>query len=1453
MIFCAFAIKTSWFQTSVARYAASYMSSVWQTEVAIDKVDIELFNEIRFDGFFIRDLHGDTLIHTRSVYVKLGNWSIQESRAELNLVKLDQAYVNLRKYEADSVLNFQFIVDFFASDKPVESKPFYLSVNSIELTNTRFSYNDDHKKKTEYGVDFNHILLEGLNVQAENLSLQEDNILVNVKSLSFFEQSGLVLSNFSSRIKFSPRRLMLDHFLYETPHSAIDIPHFTMDYGNFGNFEFFIDSVRLNGVISKSKLHLKDLSYFVSQFREMGQAVVVNAAFWGTVNDMSLENLFLQLTPDSYIKGNGTLVEITRPELTQFDFDLEEFSLNKADVESFDMSGFGVEELRLPVEVARLGQIVLAGVVKGSYSDFYFKANIQTHQGSAIAEMHCQKPKNGLFAYTGWLDAVNLHVGNILGEKFLGEITAHLEVDGKGISLEDIQLDVSGNAQSVFVNGYTYSNIVFPKAHIEDKVFEGELTINDKNVILDFNGKVDMASTIPQFNFNAEVFKAHLYELNLPVTNKTTSFCGVFEVNGFGKNINEFNGFIKAFDIAVYQDGKDYFFNEIKADAQQNPMYHEINVFSDFVDASMQGQFSIDSIGHSFVELASHIFPSLFSERKTVYNTREKFDFNIKIKDLSVITDFFLPQLEVAQGTVLSGSFNSERDDFDLTVHSDWLTYGNIRVDSIDLSTDRMVKLYTINLTAKDFLLNGMQVFNNPSVLFSTYEENIDINVRWNDADSARWGDLKMIGNFPDIARFDFNFKESHFYTVRNHWTIVSGADLHVDSTSIHLQNFTIYAEDQTVLLNGVVSENPEDKLNIEMANFDLRQLNTFLEPFGYSVKGRVEASGYISDAYNQVYFDADAYVSELKINEEYLGDVWSKLSWDRVNKDFKAAGALTMAGVNQLEFDGVYHVMQAENNLDFNLKVKDLNLKPYNVFVPDALSDLKGNISGDIELTGTPHTPDFKGKVTMQNVAANITLLNTSYSVSGDVFIDNDLIYMNYLPIKDAGGRRARINGAFYHEYFKNYNYEFSLNLLEPFLCLNTTYDLNTLYYGTAYATGDIMVSYDKVRELEIIVNAKTAKGTNITLPLYGAKEVVLQDFVVFVDHGASDTLEDKTDLTGISLEFNLDVTKDALFDLVFDELVGDKISGRGDGNILMEIDRYGNFNMYGQYVIDQGEYMFTLQDVINKRFTVEKGSTISWYGDPYNADINVNAIYNTRAALYDVMSEDIRERYRNKTEVDVVMNLSKSLFNPELKFDIRLPRADENARAVVKSLIDTEEEKNKQVFSLLILNRFLPRMDMVDNSSGGLGLGQTITSELLSNQLSSWLSKLSGQTEIGLNYRSGDETSSSEVAVQLSRQFLDNNLTVSGNFGVAQGASGAGTQEKQNQVIGDVLLEYRLTETVRLQAFNQSNQFDITRSDQAPFTQGFGVAYQQSFDRPRELIIKRKDKRAKKRDKAK
>ncbi|MBK9175384.1 MAG: translocation/assembly module TamB [Flavobacteriales bacterium] len=402
----------------------------------------------------------------------------------------------------------------------------------------------------------------------------------------------------------------------------------------------------------------------------------------------------------------------------------------------------------------------------------------------------------------------------------------------------------------------------------------------------------------------------------------------------------------------------------------------------------------------------------------------------------------------------------------------------------------------------------------------------------------------------------------------------------------------------------------------------------------------------------------------------------------------------------------------------------------------------------------------------------------------------------------------------------------------------------MNDRYYGRAYGTGDVEVS-GSMGSLEISVDATTGPGTTIHFPVGGSTEVSPISFVRF---GALDSalVEDDVDLTGVRLDMDINVTPDAYFELIFDPTVGDIMSGRGNGHIEMGITPAGAFSMTGQVELTEGDYLFTLRNIVNKRFEVQPGGRIVWYGDPFDAQLDLEAVYKVRASLYDIVPPTERtEAYRKRVPVDVVMRLRDKLMNPEISFQVRVPTVDENVKAQVNSVLSTEQEMNRQVFALIVLNKFLepPAYAGSDATAGTGNVASTTTSELLSNQVSNWLSGLSNDFDLGFNYRPGDNITQDELELMVSTQLFNERLLLTTNVGVQYGARSTAATDN---IIGDFQLEYLMTDDgrFRLKAFSMTNDRNLNQADQAPTTQGGGVVYRREFDRFWDLFRKGKKK---------
>jgi hypothetical protein len=374
-------------------------------------------------------------------------------------------------------------------------------------------------------------------------------------------------------------------------------------------------------------------------------------------------------------------------------------------------------------------------------------------------------------------------------------------------------------------------------------------------------------------------------------------------------------------------------------------------------------------------------------------------------------------------------------------------------------------------------------------------------------------------------------------------------------------------------------------------------------------------------------------------------------------------------------------------------------------------------------------------------------------------------------------------------------------------------------------------------VENISIDVNANTDKNTHMYIPISSESDISENDYIRFVNkksYGIKKIVY-KPDLSGIQLNINLDVTPDAEVQIMYDSKnYGDIIKAKGSGDIRMEVTTLGDFNMYGNYAIDEGDYLFSLRNLINKKFIIQQGSTIKFNGSPYDGIADINAIYHARTDLLPLFKEENSKdsaTYSKRIQVDCLLSMKDKILNPTLSFDIDLPNSDDDTKTLVKSAIPTDEDMNKQVFALLIMNSFYTPPNNGNYSSYVSNGFSNTSTELLSNQLSNWLSQISKKFDIGVNYRPGTQMTSDELQVALGTQLFNDRLSIDGNLGVS-GSSQSSTQKTSN-LVGDVNLEYKLTKDghLRVKGYNKSNTVDLLNSN-APYTQGVGIIYSREFD---------------------
>jgi len=1438
-----FFIRSEWVQTKVAASLAEYYSYELDTDVSIESVKINGFEYAEINGLYIGDRHNDTLLYVPHINGALANLSFDSKFAILSGINSEGARLKIQKYKGATVFNLQFLINYFASEVD-ESSIFTMKINEINLNKTHITYYDWNKEVKEYGMDYDHLDMWDVSGKIIGLRNRGDVTTMNVEGLALTDRSGFRLDNLSAHVLVNPRKIKLDKLIVKTPYSNIITKGVQLNFEGYENFSNFVEDVRLFANIEMSSINMKDISYFVPSLEEYDFLIDLIADIEGPVNDLNLSSLFISVSEGTYFDGDVSLKGLPNIDSAQVALNINVLQTSKLDLETIDFTKFGItEKVEIPGQLSSLGDIFVTGNSHGYYHDFDVSLDIITDIGVTTGSFVCKIDTTKELNYDGYLSTAEIDLSGLTNSSVFGNFTSDLNIKGKGLAIDDLDVLVDGHLNKFDLQGYTYDKVNI-NGHFKEKSFDGVLNVYDQNIDLNFEGNIDLNKAPYEFSFVTEVVKANPYDLHLINTRETASACFSLMAEGNASNLDDFTGLIYFTDVAYFEDGTDYPFESIMFESKGNTNYHTIDVFSEFANVSMQGEFNLDSIKNSLSCLGAKVLPSLFPNSENFYLAHEEFNLSVEINDLSKLTKLFFPKLRIAPKTELYCDYVSEDDALELFVKSDWIEYNNIRFAGIELDTTQKISgldlFYTLDLTIDSLFLSEETYIQNVNLIAKAYEDNIGTSIYWSADDSTYWGKIYGDGYIMSSSKFEFDVHPSEIFSSVGLWHIDRDAHVRVDSTFIHLDKIIAKNEDQLIKFDGVVSEVPSDKMNFEIAGFNLNNITALTNLDAMELDGSLFLDGYASNLYDDWYFSTYSLVEDLSINGYYTGNIETSTSWNSNEQRMELVGELNRAN-DESDFvisKGHYYVNRPYNNLDFQFDFKNTDLTFVNAFMPEGVV-LEGNTKGAVYMKGEMSSPQFNGSLFLNETAIQMDMLNLKYTANGQILIEPDMVLLNGIPIKDKYGAEAFVVGSFFHQNFEKYSYDFFATFDKPFQVLNTNYNMNPLYYGDAFVSGDLSINYEDI--LDITINAKTEKGTNITLPLYGSEDVVLKEFVTFVNKENFEE-EYKVDLEGINLNLSMDLTDDAEIKLVFDEVVGDAMRATGEGHIDMYIDQFYDFYMFGNYEVSEGSYLFTLKDFINKKFQVKPGSSISWYGDPYSADIDIKAYYPLKASLYDIMSKNDREGYKQKADIECIMHLTQNLFNPNIGFDILIPRSDENAKSVLRNLVSTEQEMNKQVFSLLILNKFLPRSDIGETDANRVGFVEATTSEVLSNQLSNMISNFSDDFDLGFNYRPGDEISNDEVAVAMSTQLFNDKLTVKTNVGVSHDNESSGGSSN-NSLIGDVDVEYKLNPpegNLRVHAFNESNEYDIAKVDQSRYTQGVGLFYQESFDNAGELFCK-------------
>ncbi len=1449
-------------QTLLATKVLERISGYTDYSISLDKVRISWLDNAEFQDLLIYDLSNDSMIYSKNLAVKYDLIKLLRGQyLQVDEVSAEDLLVNLTKRDSLTKLNLTSFLESFASKSSgtaqrKKSKPIY--VEHIHFDQLDFRFTNESKERVPSKVDFSHLDLAVPVLDISDFQLRSDTILGSINHFAGAERnSAFEIEEFKADFSLSNKALDLDNVLARTPTSTIS-DSLQFFYNGLDDFGYFIDSVSFAFHLNNTRISSQDLQ-LVAGISQISSDLLLDGVFWGTVGDFNIEDSRIGFGSATYFKGGVSCFGLPDLSKTFILADIVDSRLLPQDLEPYigDFSN----------NLGQMGRIDFSGSFAGFLNDFVAKGDFDTDQGALYSDINIKIPDDPTMTYyKGNLELENVNIGALLKSKLIQKVSLNGSIEGTGITPDNADFNLNAMFYKSGLNGYVYDS-VFVDGHFEKNFFKSRVAINDPYCQLEGNAELDLREESQFLDFDINAEKVLADKLNL--TGREISGTGKIDLSIENFDLDQFTGDLTLDSAMMKINGNLVPLNSVKISSSfAADSTRKITLTMPGVETEVQGDFKITSLIDDLVVLGNGYATKLqLSEaidldslEKLSSGENYKIESAIKLLDINPYLDSLQIPVHVAKGSFLEVSFRHGRSSHvSLFFESDSVKVYENRFDQ---------PLVEVNGSSRESL-NGILtnfIFTSSKQYFKGIPETTNLLLEgiWFDdaielstliAQPSSSTDIRLESQLRlSEDSIEFRVKPSDIVILDDQWNFNPSNRIIIASGDIGIRNFEIYDQSEAIHISGNVSSMHESTVRITVEDLNMDKANLFSDVnFGGFLNGSFEL---IRDEPSQpMSYDGDFFLKNLAYDDILIGDLNGSSQWDPINRSVYSNVEVNRDNFKSIELKGYYYPARGAEQFDFQVAFNQADLKMASPFVQENVSDLSGFASGQIQLLGNLKSPNILGSFQVDG-SGKIIYLNTAYSFSGGVNFDTNAMRFSDFSLVDRKGNSADIEGQIMHQFFAGFSTNISMST-ENFEFLNTTSLDNKLYYGSAYGTGDISIT-GPFNDLVIKADVKTEPNTRLFIPVSESTNASQEDFIQFVNFSDSTftVAEEKTSsINGLTLDFDMEITPDAYCELIFDIKKGDIIRGRGRGNIKLSLSTDGSFDMFGPLEITEGAYNFTLSNFINKEFDVVPGSSITWYGDPYDASLNLEATYLQRASFdeLEVLSNSNGNQASNRVPILAVLFIDGSILTPEIGFGLRLENeSDANTDNIGKlsRIVNDEQELRRQFISLLFLRKFSPYESF--SLGSGQGIGGSV-SEILSNQVSYLVSQIDENLEVEVDLASLDEESFNTFQLRFAYTFLDGRLKVTrgGGFGNEQ----AQKQNVLNDIVGDWSVEYSLTKDGRLRAkvFRNTNERLITNDGNQSQETGISLRFVHSFNDLTELLSSRREEAIRKREKGK
>lgn len=1434
-------------QQYAAEFALSKLKPILKTELSIEKLRLRGFNSATITGLYVEDQQGDTLLYAKKVSAKVNVVDLLKNSLAIQSASISNFTGNVYRQTPETPFNFQFIIDAFAPDPDKEKKPsenpMMISISNIKLTNGDLRYNILSEPETPGLFNVSHFDVVNFSMSADITSLDMKNLVADIGSLNFYEKNADIhVDNLQAMVRSKGNKLWSDKVDLKFNNSAIEIPK--------ASYDTELKKFELN--VKSSKIEPKDISIFTNQFSHLDKAFELEAELDGQLPSVNVKNLTAKYGNQTSLQLKGFIDDYSKYQASDIDISVNYLKTNIDDLQS--LIRIGAPELELPQQVLALEEVDLNLTAKGKLNNFKINMLLGTTPGDVRFDGSGRiqnEFKN--ISIEGVLSASDLKVAKIIGEEIgVDDVTLNTFAQLTITPNSDISVKTKGKIESVTYNNFKYTNISIDGLYSGNDISGVVSTDTEQNK---FNLAVDLSLGKPMsFVVNGSIDKLFLTPIFTLEGWQNPYLMAQIDANLQGDDIDSMQGTMVIDGVSLYDDNFIYNPGTISLEAGQDEDsgIKKIQISSSVLDAQIEGDYYLTTIGNEIKNLLSHHLPTLIKSPETEQKTENNvFTFDLVLKnteDLSYALS--LPFINVEPGT-LSGKLDmANGSSLVINGHIPRVKIGenDIRETKFDLISGEYsgIKFNTntylvqdngyVNarlnvLAANDSVTNG--------ILFDLVSDETNAN-----------GDMGISASFSrdeeDKLITNVNIHPSNFW-FNQELVRMPQSTVVIEEGRIGINKFSLEQRGMLLLgIDGVLSKKQDDSVVLYFNDTELGNILTAVN--APQLKGSIDGAITI----NQALFEPKIETKDLKIENlrtatDTLGTLSLNGSWDRTREGLDIDMSLVKNNVNYLFIEG-YIPTEKTIPMDIDLHINKLPLEWIQPFTVDIFSQLSGSLNSKINLSGHLSAPVTEGWLGIDEGVMTVAYTNATYTVSDTINILPGSIGMNNLVIKDNNNHEAHLKVALTHRNFKGMEYQINLKL-NDFLLLNNDSRTDMIAYGNLKLSGDINIvgssrgifgnanlrneSRSNVM-IEIPQTATAAKNSGI---IYVDRNIQEEDSLSFLrkTEGGVNTINTKiSNSMPIRMQAVLHINDMLEAGVLINPVSGDMFQINGDGELRAVFDSQANpaVRLYGDYVAESGRFKYNFLNFKAINFKIKEGSTVTLVGDPLNTQFNISAYNEVNTNLATLSESFVTQMANTRVPVHAKLDIQGNLDRMNLQYGIELPDVADDVRQRFNSLVSTDEQKITQFANLIATGSFYP--------AGGT-LGGNFNESAFTNYAASALTRgldallasaLSDDWSISTNIETADGNfDSMRMGVGISKSFLDNRLRISSNLSYGDKSMMA----SQQAFMGEFELEYDINNWLMIRAYNRANKQYYNR---APTTQGVGLVINRDARRFKDLF---------------